>query len=142
MKIIELHTGEYEITLFTKEEYEAHREQLPLVTDGWWLRSPGDYFYYAADVDNGGFVNEYGDDVNYDYNAIRPALKSAIINLPIGEKFIALGNRWLMIDDGFAISEDVITHRRYDSKNNEWETSELKEWLEDWAKDGETDREK
>jgi len=44
-----------------------------------------------------------------------------------------------MIDDEFAISQDVITHRLYDSNSNEWETSELKVWLEEWAKKGEED---
>ena len=138
MRTIELHAGEYEITLLTKEEYEAHREQIPPVNDWWWLRSPGDDSNYAAGVRSGGSVYNGGDGVRHDYDAVRPALKSAILNLPIGEKFNALGNRWVMIDDGFAISEDVITHRRYDSKSNDWETSELKEWLEDWAKEGET----
>ena len=103
----------------------------------WWLRSPGSNSNYAADVVNVGSVLVYGLLVNIDNFAVRPALKSAILNLPIGEKFIALGNRWIMIDDGFAISEDMITHRRYDSESNVWETSELKAWLEAWAKEGE-----
>jgi len=81
-------------------------------------------------------IGDYIDNSNY---AIRPALKFDLINLPIGETFIALGNRWVMIDDGFAISQDVITHRLYDSNSNEWETSELKVWLEEWAKKGEED---
>ena len=140
MKTIELHTGEYEITLLTKKEYEAHKKQIPLVNDWWWLRFPGHYSNIAAYVKRGGSVDEAGYIVSYGRGAVRHALKSAILNLPIGEKFIALGNRWIMIDDEFAISEDVITHRRYDSKSNVWETSELKEWLEDWAKKGETSK--
>ena len=138
MKTIKLHAGEYEITLLTEEEYEAHREQIPPVNGWWWLRSPGYNSYDAADVSSVGSVSDGGNDVSNDYLAVRPALKSAIFNLPIGEKFIALGNRWIVIDDGFAISEDVITHRRYDRKSNVWETSELRQWLEEWAKEGET----
>jgi len=42
-----------------------------------------------------------------------------------------------MIDDEFAISQDVITHRRYDDASNVWEMSELKTWLENWAIEGE-----
>ena len=137
MKTIELHTGEYEITFLTKEEYEAHRRQIPLINDWWWLRSPGFHSYYAAIIDIGGSVRDFGSIVYDDGSAVRPALKSAILNLPIGEKFNTLGNRWVMIDDGFAISEDVITHRRYDSESNVWETSELRKWLEAWAKEGE-----
>ena len=137
MKTIELHTGEYEITLLTKEEYEAYKEQIPLIYDWWWLRSPGGSSNYAAGVGSGGSVDDGGDGVNDVTVAVRPALKSKIIDLQIGEKFIALGNRWVMIGDGFAISEDVITHQRYDSESNVWETSELKAWLEAWAKEGE-----
>lgn len=41
----------------------------------WWLRSPGFNQYYAADVSYFGNINEFGDDVYYDfYNAVRPAL--------------------------------------------------------------------
>ena len=40
----------------------------------WWLRSPGFYQNYAAYVFNDGDVNEYGNCVNYDRIAVRPAL--------------------------------------------------------------------
>ena len=41
----------------------------------WWLRSPGDNASRAADVDDFGYVNTYGYDVNDDaVNAVRPAL--------------------------------------------------------------------
>lgn len=40
----------------------------------WWLRSPGGKQYYAAYVYRGGRVCEYGDDVDYNNYAVRPAL--------------------------------------------------------------------
>lgn len=40
----------------------------------WWLRSPGNNTSYAADVDYHGYVDYYGMNVNYSYNAVRPAL--------------------------------------------------------------------
>lgn len=40
----------------------------------WWLRSPGDYQTYAANVLNGGSVNCTGHHVHYDNDAVRPAL--------------------------------------------------------------------
>ena len=40
----------------------------------WWLRSPGRYQDYAADVRKDGDVHEYGDRVYYDNGAVRPAL--------------------------------------------------------------------
>ena len=41
----------------------------------WWLRSPGDYAYYAADVDGDGYVDRGGYYVDNDYFAVRPALR-------------------------------------------------------------------
>ena len=40
----------------------------------WWLRSPGDYSHTAADVSNDGTIRVSGNNVNYRYSAVRPAL--------------------------------------------------------------------
>lgn len=138
MKTINLKSGDYEITLLTIEECKSHGGIIPWTDDCWWLRSPGAGSSLAAYVIYYGDFDYYGDLVDNSLG-IRPALKSKILNLPIGEKFAAICNRWVMIDDGFAISEDVISRRRYDADSNEWETSELKEWLEKWAREGEDD---
>ena len=39
----------------------------------WWLRSPGNYQYYAAVVDIDGDVSSLGGNVDYDYACVRPA---------------------------------------------------------------------
>ena len=135
MKTINLKSGDYEITLLTAEEYNKYKEIIPPVKDWWWLRSLGKFQHYAAFVNCAAFPDCIV--VYYVNIAARPALKTKIFNLPIGEKFIALGNCWIMIDDGIAISKDVITHRRYDKNSNVWDTSELKAWLEEWAREGE-----
>ena len=137
MKHIDLKHEDYTVTLLTKEEYNEYMERIPLVNDWWWLRSPGRNSIYAASVHDGGSVDYSGDRVNNSINGVRPALNLTSLNHPIGEKFIALGNRWVMIDENLAISEDVVTHRRYDTESNVWETSELKAWLEQWCADGE-----
>ena len=41
---------------------------------GWWLRSPGDDSSLAAEVNDDGWVDRRGDDVDYDYDGVRPAL--------------------------------------------------------------------
>lgn len=122
------------VTLLTKEEYEKYKLFIPILHHWWWLRSPGynygDVVYTVGSVDpSGGYV----DDDSY---AVRPALKSKSIDLPVGNVFSALGNRWVVIDKGIAISDDVITHRRFDSKSNSYAESELKKWLDSWAKEG------
>ena len=40
----------------------------------WWLRSPGNYQFSAAYVDNAGYVRSFGYDAYYDSGAVRPAL--------------------------------------------------------------------
>ncbi|MCL2079972.1 MAG: DUF6273 domain-containing protein [Oscillospiraceae bacterium] len=40
----------------------------------WWLRSPGDYSYYAAFVNNVGYLNHNGGNVNNNIPGVRPAL--------------------------------------------------------------------
>lgn len=40
----------------------------------WWLRSPGQTQYYAADVDYGGDVDLYGNSAIYSINGVRPAM--------------------------------------------------------------------
>lgn len=135
MKTINLKSGDYEITLLTAEEYDKYKEIIPPVKVWWWLRSPGKRQIRVASVYITGFLNDSF--VIDDTLAVRPVLKSEILHLPIGEKFIALGNRWIALDNCFAISEDVITHRRYGDNSNVWETSELKAWLEEWAMEGE-----
>ena len=137
MKHIDLKHEDYTVTLLTKEEYNKYGERIPMVKDWWWLRSPGYYSLYAAYVNFGGSVYDDGSNVHDDSHGVRPALNLTSLNLPIGEKFVALGNRWVMIDENLAISEDVITHRLYDTESNGWETSKLKPWLEQWCADGE-----
>ena len=132
MKTINLKSGEYEITLLTQEEYEQYADRIPLLTDWWWLRSPGFKSYITVVVDGFGLVNAISYNINDFYVGMRmrPVLRTPdISHLSIGDSFIALGNRWIVIDNAMAISQDIISYRRYNTKNNVWETSELKMWL-------------
>lgn len=139
MRYINLTSGNYEITLLTKREYEKYNgmHRIPIVRDRWWLRSPGYDLYDAAYVNFDGSVLTLVNHVPDGTTAVRPALKSKILNLSVGTMFVALGNTWIMIDDHFAISVDVVSHQKYDNLTNTWETSYLKSWLEKWAIDRE-----
>ena len=144
MNYVSITSGLYEITLLTKEEYEKYSElhRIPMVNAAtwWWLQSPGnrkDSKHNVSVVDAYGEIFGNGTNVGYVDGAVRPVLKSKILNYNVGTCFGALGNTWIMIDDNVAISYDVVSHHRYDAKSNEWETSELKMWLEQWARDRE-----
>ena len=47
----------------------------------WWLRSPGNNTYNAANVGNNGVISEYGNYVQNVYGAVRPALWVDISNI-------------------------------------------------------------
>ena len=130
---------DYEITLLTKGEYLEHKDVIPRINGWWWLRSLLEAYDYYAGVVSGDGQLDIGSVAHDSDVGARPALKfkSDIWPLPIGDQFIFLGNRWTVIDEGFAISNDVISIRRYDPKSSVWETSEIKAWLEQWAKEGE-----
>jgi len=137
MKHISLTSGSYEITLLTNGEYKKYNgmHRIPAINNRWWLRSPSCDGLCAACV-----YNDCGNDngcLIFSRLAVRPALKSKVLNLSVGTVFTALGNTWIMICDHFAISVDVVSHQKYDDHTNTWETSYLKVWLEKWARDRE-----
>ena len=53
----------------TDAEYTKHNGNI-----WWWLRSPGRNSHVAIEVDDSGWVNKYGNDVNIYYDGVRPAL--------------------------------------------------------------------
>lgn len=53
---------------------DSYKTASGAATCWWWLRSPGRSQSSAAYVYNYGSVNYYGNNVNYDYDAVRPAL--------------------------------------------------------------------
>ena len=60
------------IFLLSEEKYKKFRNNIPLLRVRWWLRTPGDYDYYAAGVyfDGGIFCSN----VSYSEIGVRPAL--------------------------------------------------------------------
>ena len=58
------------------DEYNEARiaENKDGYSDMWWLRSPGYFSYYAANVSDDGCVDVYGYGVNFNRGGVRPAL--------------------------------------------------------------------
>lgn len=124
-----------EIFLLSKEEYERFKSIIPLYSGWWWLRSPGDDSRSAANVDCGGSVNNFGYYYCNDINAVRPALRIRNLessDLEIGKRFVEYDFPWVYLGDGLAIAEVPIARRRFDAKNNGYETSEIRQFLLDW----------
>ena len=129
-----------EITLLSVEEYEKYIDNIPKYDEWWWLRSPGNDSYYAAVIDGDGSVCYGGDGVGDDDDAVRPIIILQSNNFQIKDNFILAGHIWTLIDNDKAICNDGIgnTYFRRNwqaSDANDYEVSDIKKWLENWAKD-------
>lgn len=125
-----------EVTLLFAEEWEEAVATVPNIPIEqfcrWWLRSPAPYFRLAAIVERSGSVNHDGTSVNYEYG-IRP-----VFNIPYllsisckpGDK-ITVGTNTMctVINKGVVLADNIIDRHRFDSDNNDWETSELKAFI-------------
>ena len=130
-----------EITLLSKEEYIKLKDVIPIFRGCWWLRSPGDRGDVAAFVyGEYGSVFEAGCRVTEVFG-VRPALQIknlSSLNLKIGDKASLFGRQWTVISDSLVLCDAVIGEtcfRKDDSAPdaNDYEHSDIKQWLENWA---------
>lgn len=118
-----------EITLLSVEE--ARKVPVSILACGkwWWLRSPGYIQERAAKVGLDGNVLEHGYFVNYEHTAVRPAFRINNLESKIGEP-VRIGKTWCtVIDKGLVLADKLICNHRFDKKSNNWETSELKAFV-------------
>lgn len=126
------------IFLLSIDEYEKYENDIPIIKEWWWLRSPGDCQNHAALVLNIGSVYYRGDYVFDDENVVvRPALK--ISNLKsVNLKFVKdgylvyCGITWKKIGNDLYIAENPIACRRFDVISNDYESSEIRQFLRIW----------
>lgn len=128
------------ITLLSVEEAEKVSEENLECDCSWWLRSPGIYSYYATYV-NGSFINDYyGDFVDIDDGAVRPALiinqkSEPYENIKVFDRYWTyIGNNLYLL----ANFEKPLTEMAFNSnrdKGNDYETSDIKKWLDNWLQE-------
>lgn len=130
-----------ELFLLSIEEYEKYKDSIPTVKCFWWLRSPG------YDSDHAGFVHsdrrviDSGNLICYSLDAVRPALHLNTSNLQIGDRLVKYDFPFIVIDDGVAIAEVPIAFRRFDEYSSDYETSEIRKFLKEWAEGREEKKE-
>ena len=123
-----------QITLLTSTEYYTYKSVIPLIEKTWWLCSPGEDSFDADLVTSAGYITCSW--VVLDFG-VRPVLHMNLPNaksLNSGDK-IRIGSKSFTILSWertklIALCDEVIAERRFDTRNNDWETSELKQWLE------------
>lgn len=109
--------------------------------EDWWLRSPGYYSVYAAFVYVDGAVSSVGYSIDDDTIFARPALKInnlESLNLEIGETVKVLGLMAQYIGgNSVLLCEGIAMQRfatRFDNKISDYETSEVKRFIDKWFK--------
>ena len=119
-----------EIALLSIEEWQKTEkiESVPRFTGRWWLRSPCNYARYIYFVYFGGGVG--GDYGTYSAdNGVRPAFRIPNLESEIGSKIFVENTLCTVIDTDYALSDTVICLHRFDKKSNNYETSELKAFI-------------
>lgn len=120
------------IFLLSIDEYKKYKANIPCIHCQWWLRSPGDDSDRAAGVSYDGSVGDYGYYVDIVDVAVRPALRLESSAHKIGDRVIEAGFPWIVIDEGIAIAEVPIAFRRFAPSDNDYDTSEIRQFLMDW----------
>lgn len=125
------------ITLLSIEEYEKCKYIIPPINDWWWLRSPGYISDNATFVDFDGYAHNFGDSVNHNTYAVRPALFHKSSNFQIGDKVELLDYTWTIISNNMLLCDSIIGHtyfrKNYKADNaNNYEESDIKKVLEKW----------
>lgn len=128
------------ITLLSAKEVEKLPDEMMQYNSWWWLRSPGNYSDYAVFVDCDGSVYNYGCFVDDSRDAVRPALLYKSKNLKIGDIIYFGDKEWKVIDDKYAFCTTDIGNCRFDERSNNYDKSEIKQYIEKWYRRVDNDR--
>jgi hypothetical protein len=130
-----------EITLLSKNEFEQYKDIIPVVHHRWWLCTPGGFWKHAFCVGNDGNINDkYGIGINCFYIGVRPfcvfeaSTSDTAFWLKPGSEFSFGEYHWTILDikddNVYALCNKIIGKNCFDKQSNDWETSQLKRWLE------------
>lgn len=129
-----------EITLLSIEEAKKVPQKLRAIGDSWWLRSPGILDDFSGSVLGDGLVYHSGISVYDNELGVRPALKIynlESLNLKVGNEIIVGGEMWTVVDEDLALCNRNIKYMKFAKKSecNDYEKSDIKVFLDKWAKD-------
>lgn len=118
-----------EITLLSVEEAKKLPEFIRACGVWWWLRSPGYYLFSAARVSDGGGIFDFGASVNFINSTVRPAFRINNLESETGDKVIIGKTCCTVVGEDLVLADYPICKHRFDEKSNNWETSELRKFI-------------
>lgn len=147
--LIRFRAGDFDVqdvTLLSVDEAECLSDDMRVIEGRWWwLRSVYDDNIYISLMDGKGSVyHEPVENSSFDFEStfgVRPVLKVgnlASLNLTKGDKFIVNYTPYTVISDDMVLCDNIITSMEFGSnspRDNFFETSYVKQYIEDWADD-------
>ena len=124
-------------TLLSKEEYNANSDIIKELWQGvtWWTRSKGwEGDDYACIVSTS--LHDRGDVVDREF-AVRPAIELDFRRLSKGTKVSYAGETFTVLEDGLALCDGLVRMMAFRADRsapnaNEYESSDIKNWVEAW----------
>ena len=118
---------------------EARKLPQWILADGsrWWLRSPGRDRHDAAGITSYGSILSLGRSIRDTGAYARPAIKIDVrpyLPLMVGETVLILGRLAQYIGNDMVLLCEPIGCHRFDENSNDYEKSEIKEFVEEWLK--------
>ena len=120
-----------EITLLSKKEYFEHEKIIPLIKDGWWLRSPGLFTNNATLVFGGSGVALGSVPVHREFG-VRPALRIRnCYNLIPGDKIRISEYIFTILNENLALCDTCVGKSIFNHETNNFENSVIRKYLYD-----------
>ena len=126
------------VTLLSLDEFRMLPYKLRDIGKCWWLRTPGDNVGTVMYVDDFGEEHEEGETVDTVLNSfhmmhVRPVL--LVSGVKKGEKIRIFDNDWTAFSENAVLCDTQVGAFRFDLARTDYESSDIKKWLEDWFQD-------
>ena len=131
-----------DIALLSIEEYEKCKDIIPKIKEYWWLRTPSyNSTGHVGYIDPNGNMNYKGGFSVFDQIGVRPILitNKNFSKNNLGNKIYFINYKWTIINSNILLWDDIIAQTYFHSDwlandANDYETSDIKKWLENWLK--------
>ena len=129
-----------DVTIPSGEEIERWTSRIPSENKWYWLRSADKEQGIAGIAGKNNKINAYGDDVD-NKNGVRPLLlfDTEDCDLISGAKITKNEVVYTVISSGVMIADKIVGTTHFNSAkdsevSNDYSKSDVKKWLDDWAK--------
>lgn len=124
-------------TLLSIDEFKEYKDNIPLLKESWWLRSPGVCDCEKAEAYEVRYITCVSNVVHSTY-VIRPALQvSNLVDVEVGDKIKFDEKFFTVISPEYALCDTIIGRGAFRKDNeaadaNDYEASDIKKFVDAW----------